>query len=121
LFIVISAFQTQSYSILLHFRLSKYFLIIRDENVTFIIEVRRGMKMLFEKYMISKMTNEHVGSMSIIECVIYFQRNWIRWTSPLPLHLRVQLIRKSSILDNIFPKKVHFDLYVNRLVCEYIR
>ena len=57
------------------FRLSKYFLIIRGENVTFIIEVRRGMKMLFEKYMRSRMTNDHVGSMSIIECVIYFQRN----------------------------------------------
>ena len=57
------------------FRLSKYFLIVRDENITFIIEVRRGTKMLFEKYMRSRMTNEHVGSMSIIECVIYFQWN----------------------------------------------
>jgi len=79
------------------------------------------MKMLNEKYMRSRMTNEHVGSKSIIECVIYFQRNWIRWTSPLPLLLLVRLIRGSSILYTTFPKKVHFDLYVNRLVREYIR
>src|SRR6218665_2868955 len=54
---------------------SKYLIINRDESVTFKIEARQGAKMLNEKYMRSRMTNEHVGNMSIIKCVIYFQRN----------------------------------------------
>src|SRR6218665_2997331 len=59
------------------FIFSKYFLMNKDENVTFITEVRRGTKMLNDKYMRSRMTNEHVGpgSMSIIKCVIYCQWN----------------------------------------------
>ena len=37
------------------------------------------------------------------------------------LLFRIRLIRESSILDSIFSKKTHFDLYANRLIHEYIR
>ena len=60
--------------------------------------------------------NEYEGNTTIIKCFIYFQRNWIRWTTLLPLLQQVWLIHEFSILDTIFPKKVHFDLYVKRRV-----
>ena|SRR6218665_3507148 len=61
----------------------------------------------------NEMTNEHVGNMSINKCVIIsMELNTLNYTSTFA---------SRRFWTPIFPQKIYFDLYVNRLIGEYIR